>query len=155
MLGDSTDRSETIHSLEGHTSTVRCIKVLDRRPIAVTGSRDFTLRVWDINRGQLLRTLEGHEQSVRCIEVAGNKVVSGSYDFTCKVRAAEDLGLDMCSGKLMHSSGMSIQESACIPCEGTITRSMRWRLTGIASLRAVWTRPCGYGTPRRGEWCLT
>jgi F-box and WD-40 domain protein CDC4 len=67
---------------------VRCVKVVDGRPIAVSGSRDFTLRVWDIENGILLHTLEGHTQSVRCIEVAGNQVVSGSYDYTCRVSSA-------------------------------------------------------------------
>ena len=61
--------------------------MLDNRPIAVTGSRDTTLCVWDIQRGKLLRVLEGHTQSVRCLDVSGNKAVSGSYDATCRVRA--------------------------------------------------------------------
>lgn len=54
----------------------------------MSGSRDWTLRVWDIERGTLIHTLSGHDQSVRCIEVAGNQVVSGSYDFTCRVSGA-------------------------------------------------------------------
>ena len=74
-----------IYELRGHTSTIRCIRVLDNRPIAVTGSRDTTLRVWDIQHGKMLRVLEGHTQSVRCLDVSGNKVVSGSYDTTCRV----------------------------------------------------------------------
>lgn len=67
-------------------STVRCLKVLDGRPIMVSGSRDATLRVWDIEQGTMLRVLAGHQHSVRCIEISGNKVVSGSYDTTCRVR---------------------------------------------------------------------
>ncbi|KAF8328999.1 WD40 repeat-like protein [Amanita rubescens] len=73
------------YELRGHTSTIRCIRVLDNRPIVVTGSRDATLRVWDIHRGEMLRVLEGHTQSVRCSDVSGNKVVSGSYDTTCRL----------------------------------------------------------------------
>ncbi|KAF8625386.1 hypothetical protein AX15_005407 [Amanita polypyramis BW_CC] len=74
-----------IYELRGHTSTIRCIRVLDNRPIAVTGSRDATLRVWDIQRGKMLRVLEGHAQSVRCLDVCGNRAVSGSYDTTCRL----------------------------------------------------------------------
>jgi WD40 repeat protein len=77
--------SECLHVLEGHTSTIRCIKVLQGRPIAVSGSRDASIRVWDLENGRLLHLLAGHDQSVRCIEVSGNKVVSGSYDCTCRV----------------------------------------------------------------------
>lgn len=78
--------SRCLHVLRGHTSTVRCMRVLDGRPIAVSGSRDATLRVWNIETGQALHLLAGHEHSVRCIEISGNKVVSGSYDATCRVR---------------------------------------------------------------------
>ena len=51
----------------------------------MTGSRDSTLRVWDVQRGWMLRVLSGHLQSVRCLDVCGNRVVSGSYDTTCRV----------------------------------------------------------------------
>ncbi|SNX87509.1 related to F-box/WD40 repeat protein 7 [Melanopsichium pennsylvanicum] len=76
---------ECKHILHGHTSTVRCLKVLDGKPIAVSGSRDSTLSVWNVETGEHLHLLAGHQHSVRCIEVAGNKVASGSYDGTCRV----------------------------------------------------------------------
>ena len=77
--------SLTLYVLRGHTSTVRCLRVLHNRPIAVSGSRDGTLRVWDVQRGWMLRILSGHAGSVRSLDVCGNLVVSGSYDGTCRV----------------------------------------------------------------------
>lgn len=74
----------------GHTSAIRCIKVLDGRPIAVSGSQDTTVRVWDIVRGREVRVLQGHKGSVRCLVVAGNLVVSGSHDTTCRVSFSLD-----------------------------------------------------------------
>jgi F-box and WD-40 domain protein CDC4 len=78
--------SLTLYVLRGHTSTVRCLKVIHNRPIAISGSRDSTLRVWDVQRGRMLRILSGHAGSVRSLDVCGNRVVSGSYDGTCRVR---------------------------------------------------------------------
>ncbi|KAG8922003.1 hypothetical protein FRC02_012216 [Tulasnella sp. 418] len=74
-----------LYALKGHTSTIRCLKVLDGRPIAISGSRDATLRVWDIQKGRCLHILSGHTNSVRCLDVAGNLAVSGSYDCTARL----------------------------------------------------------------------
>ena len=125
------------HILRGHTSTIRCLKVLDGRPIAVSGSRDSTLRVWDIEKGVLLHLLSGHQHSVRCIEVAGNKVVSGSYDCTCRVSGRFSLfRLRFVASKSIStradfrfafvvfvSCGTSIRENACRSSEVTTIRS--------------------------------
>lgn len=74
-----------IHTLTGHTSTVRCLRVFDSRPIAVSGSRDGTVRVWDIDKGEAVHVLNGHAASVRAIDVCGNRAVSASYDMTCRL----------------------------------------------------------------------
>ena len=76
---------QCVSSLTGHTSTIRCLKVTEGRPILISGGRDSQLRVWDLERGTCLRTLTGHSSSVRCIELAGEQIVSGSYDATCRV----------------------------------------------------------------------
>lgn len=58
------------------------IRVLLR---VVSGSRDATLRVWDIETGQCLHVLMGHVAAVRCVQYDGRRVVSGAYDFMVKV----------------------------------------------------------------------
>ncbi|KAJ9134423.1 F-box/WD repeat-containing protein 7 [Pleurostoma richardsiae] len=73
-----------LHTLRGHTSTVRCLKMSDANT-AISGSRDTTLRVWDIRSGLCRNVLVGHQASVRCLEIKGDIVVSGSYDTTAKV----------------------------------------------------------------------
>ncbi|KAI6359324.1 hypothetical protein MCOR25_007085 [Pyricularia grisea] len=73
-----------LHTLRGHTSTVRCLKMSDSNT-AISGSRDTTLRIWDIRSGLCRNVLVGHQASVRCLEIKGDIVVSGSYDTTAKV----------------------------------------------------------------------
>lgn len=51
----------------------------------VSGSRDATLRVWDIDTGECLHVLLGHVAAVRCVQYDGRLVVSGAYDYTVKV----------------------------------------------------------------------
>ena len=51
----------------------------------VSGSRDATLRVWDIDTGQCLHVLMGHVAAVRCVQYDGHRVVSGAYDYMVKV----------------------------------------------------------------------
>ncbi|KAF9957088.1 hypothetical protein BGZ72_002190 [Mortierella alpina] len=88
----------------GHTGTIRCLKLHQlpqdssddsstsarrhhhQQPhLAITGSRDATLRVWDLSTGKTRFLLQGHRDPVRCIEAHGNLLVSGSYDCTARV----------------------------------------------------------------------
>ena len=51
----------------------------------VSGSRDATLRVWNVETGQCLNVLMGHVAAVRCVQYDGRRVVSGAYDYMVKV----------------------------------------------------------------------
>ena len=51
----------------------------------VSGSRDATLRVWDIVDGECLHVLIGHVAAVRCVQYDGRLIVSGAYDYMVKV----------------------------------------------------------------------
>lgn len=51
----------------------------------VSGSRDATLRVWDVDTGKCLHVLVGHVAAVRCVQYNGKLVVSGAYDYMVKV----------------------------------------------------------------------
>ncbi len=55
--------------------------------IAVSGSTDGTLRVWDVNSGQCLQTLEGHTVCVDSLALSADSriAVSGSEDGTLRV----------------------------------------------------------------------
>ncbi|RIB24655.1 WD40-repeat-containing domain protein [Gigaspora rosea] len=134
LVSGSTDRTVRVWDLEkgvcthvfpGHTSTVRCLQIIMPQnvntnpneppiveppvPLIVTGSRDSTLKVWQLpnlekndpqcqptipsspsdnsqytDNPYFLRTLQGHSHSVRALAGVGNTLVSGSYD--CSVR---------------------------------------------------------------------
>ncbi len=82
---EDVESGETIRTLEGHTSGVRAVAVLDERRV-VSASQDHTLRVWDVESGETIRTLEGHTDGVNAVAVLDERrVVSASDDHTLRV----------------------------------------------------------------------
>ena len=52
----------------------------------VSGSRDKTLKVWDLRSGRCMQTLNGHTNYVMAVAVVDEqRVVSGSNDRTVKL----------------------------------------------------------------------
>jgi F-box and WD-40 domain protein CDC4 len=145
LVSGSTDRTVRVWNLDsgkcthvfvGHTSTVRCLQIVEPEninpdpngepiweppyPLIVTGSRDWSLRVWKLpspgkdaeyhpavpmspteeNTNPLgnpyhLKHLSGHRHAVRALAAHGRTLVSGSYD--CVVRV-----WDILSGECRH-----------------------------------------------------
>ncbi len=75
------DCPQFLGTRKGSAVTTTC--VLPSR--VVSGSRDATLRVWDVESGQCLHVLMGHVAAVRCVQYDGQRVVSGAYDYMVKV----------------------------------------------------------------------
>lgn len=109
---------ECLHRLVGHSSTVRCIEMVNATT-AISGSRDGTLRIWDIVTGECKAVLLGHRSSVRCISVNGDICVSGSYDFTAKVWRIS-------TGELIHTLNGHYSQiyAACISGNRIATGSL-------------------------------
>ncbi|KAI1809481.1 WD domain-containing protein [Poronia punctata] len=99
-----------LHTLRGHTSTVRCLKMSDENT-AISGSRDTTLRVWDIKQGVCKNVLVGHQASVRCLEIKGDIVVSGSYDATAKIWSISE-------GRCLHTLAGHFSQIYAIAFDG-------------------------------------
>ncbi|KAK6542215.1 hypothetical protein TWF694_007973 [Orbilia ellipsospora] len=82
--------------LKGHTDSVYCVQ-FDRQKI-ITGSRDRTIRVWDITTGYCTKVIGAHQDSdslpnaigyhkgsILCLQFDSNILVTGSSDHTCIV----------------------------------------------------------------------
>lgn len=144
LVSGSTDKSVRVwdlktgrcsHVFVGHKSTVRCLQIVEPEninpdpsgdpiwepayPLIVTGSRDWSLRVWklpmpnrdpdytpppyDHDAAEIdvsdnpyhLRHLTGHEHAVRALSAHGRTLVSGSYDMEVRV-------WDILTGKCRH-----------------------------------------------------
>jgi WD40 repeat protein len=52
----------------------------------ISGSYDYTIKIWDTISGSCLMTLEGHTRSLSCvIQLTDGRLVSGSFDNTIKI----------------------------------------------------------------------
>ena len=66
---------------------VRCLCL--RGNNIVSGSRDASVRLWDVSNGCCKRVFLGHQAAVRCVQMEGNRIVSGAYDHTIRIWDAE------------------------------------------------------------------
>ncbi len=78
---------ELVRTLARHTDVVRCVALRTDGRLAVSGSQDMTLKIWDIATGRELRTLLGHTATAAAavLTVNGQLVISASGDNTLKV----------------------------------------------------------------------
>jgi WD40 repeat protein/serine/threonine protein kinase len=60
------------HVFEGHHAAVSSVAVSGDGRLALSGSADRTLRLWEISTGLCLRTLEGHSGPVTAVALAGD-----------------------------------------------------------------------------------
>lgn len=96
-----------VGSLNGHSGVVMCVQFDDvindnndggsprtlnsssnsnvTLPYIISGSRDTTVRVWDVRTLRPVHTLTDHSDWVRRVHFDSERIVSGSYDCTVKV----------------------------------------------------------------------
>jgi WD40 repeat protein len=76
-----------IATLMEHQESLRSMKFTPDNRRLVTGSKDSTVRVWDVARQSELYRLEGHTDDVDALAVAENglRAVTGSRDRTIRL----------------------------------------------------------------------
>ena len=76
-----------LRTLEGHSGAVCGVALTRDGRLAVSGSGDHTLKVWDLDSGRALCTLEGHSGPVNGVALTPDErqAVSASADHTLKV----------------------------------------------------------------------
>lgn len=84
-------RYKCIGLLEGHFASVDCVSIQD--DLAFTGSRDATLKMWNLNyfnsknteeETPLIHSFEGHVDTVTAVSYNNGELVSGSDDKTIR-----------------------------------------------------------------------
>ena len=103
---DKTRSLRLVRTFTGHAEALNCITFSPDGRAALSGSNDYTLKLWDIASGKELHTFAGHKYDVACVAISpnGHAALSGSRDKTLKLW---DIG-----------SGREIRN---IPCRAGIT----------------------------------
>ncbi|CAG2108763.1 unnamed protein product, partial [Medioppia subpectinata] len=73
--------------VDNHREPITCVAVSRDGALAVTGSRDYLVKIWQLSTGETHTTLEGHTGAVTCVDFAPNGLfaVSGSEDKSLRV----------------------------------------------------------------------
>ena len=83
----STEASELLFNLEGHSNNVSSIAFAPDGKILASGSWDNTIRLWNPTTGQHLTTFYGHSDNVNTVAFSpnGGMLASGSDDDTIRL----------------------------------------------------------------------
>jgi hypothetical protein len=76
-----------IYDLKGHSDAVESVVFSPDGTLALSGSNDNTIKLWDVLTGEELRTYRGHQKCVTSLAFSpdGRFFVSGSRDNTAKL----------------------------------------------------------------------
>ncbi|MEZ2236515.1 protein kinase, partial [Microcoleus sp.] len=85
--GSSLENVSLVKTLTDHSNWVFSAAISPDGQTLVSGSRDKTIKIWNLATGNLIRTLSGHSNYVYSVAISpdGQTLVSGSRDKTIKI----------------------------------------------------------------------
>jgi hypothetical protein len=95
---------------------------------ALSGSRDNTLKLWEVATGKCLRTFEGHTSSVNSVSLSGDGrfALSGSRDNTLKLwEVATGQCLRTFEGHTHWVTSVSLSGDGCFALSGSEDKTLK------------------------------
>ncbi|XP_064642967.1 protein qui-1-like [Lineus longissimus] len=157
--------SQDVRTEDEHTDVVTCIAVSNDGKTAISGSKDGTVKVWNLEVSDLVDTLDAHNGPITCVAMASDDafIVSGSEDKMVKVWS-NSLGIVVTNFKehLHEISNVCIlKDNLCILSTDVGGVLKLWKadhghtkltFSGHAEVMAV--SPCGLFSASGASTCL-
>ncbi|KAH6801776.1 stomatal cytokinesis defective / SCD1 protein [Perilla frutescens var. frutescens] len=93
-----------MHKLSGHSKWIRSIRMVG--DTVITGSDDWTARVWSVSQGTCEAVLACHDGPVLCVEysITDKGIITGSNDGLIRFWETDDGGIRSVKNVTIHSS---------------------------------------------------
>lgn len=84
-----------LFDLDGHSDIIHSTNMSDSGNLAITGSADFSIRIWDLKSPPVSQTTRYHETDTLTVTMSpcGNYAISGSQDSSIKVYDLDSLSV--------------------------------------------------------------
>lgn len=128
-----------------HSEEITCLALTYDSMHLITGSKDMSLKVWQVNGGKLAQVLVGHTDQVSCVSVSVTKkslVASGSWD-TNLIVWDMDTGADLhlFSGHLGHVTCVKLSGDGSLVVSSKYAVHIRVRSTYLPETRPDTSHP--------------
>ncbi|KAK9457469.1 WD40-repeat-containing domain protein [Dipodascopsis uninucleata] len=89
-IWDTTNEYKNIRTLKGHDHTVSCVRFMPGGEYLISGSRDNTIRIWEVKTGYGIRNIVGHTAWVKTLSLStdGERIVSAGADQSIRISDA-------------------------------------------------------------------
>ena len=143
------DQYTAIRTFTGHTAPILDVAFSPDGNMALSGSEDNTLKLWNVATGEAIHSLEAHTDNVHFVMFSpdGSMALSASYDFTLKL-------WDVVQGREIRTVTQGTVYSAAFSSDGRHIMSGTDKKDGLrlweVSTGAEVTTPANYddfGTP--------
>ncbi|KAL2342501.1 hypothetical protein Fmac_003786 [Flemingia macrophylla] len=98
--------SRQMHKLSGHTQWIRSIRMVG--DTVITGSDDWTARIWSVSRGACDAVLACHAGPILCVEYSSldRGIITGSTDGLLRFWENDDVGIRCAKNVTIHNAAI-------------------------------------------------